>query len=141
MENMSRSIVLTAQDLERLQKLVADEREFGKSRDALELKLLQQELERALIVPAEVIPPSTITMNSQFLMMDLDTGEETLYSLVYPEDADFIENKISVMAPIGTAILGYQEGDEIDWQVPAGTVRLKINKIHYQPEAAGNFEL
>lgn len=138
---MTRSIILTQQDLERLKKLVSEEREFGKAKDSKELKALQLELERAHVVEAEQIPSGTITMNSRFLLMHLNSEEKTEYSLVYPEDADFLENKISVMAPIGTAMLGYHEGDEIDWQVPEGTVRLKIEKVLYQPEASGHFEL
>jgi len=133
--------MLTSQDLERLKKLVAEEREFGKARDSKELKALELELERVQVVEAEQIPSGIITMNSRFLMKHLDSEEKTEYSLVYPEDADFLENKISVMAPIGTATLGYQEGDEIDWQVPEGIIRLKIEKVLYQPEASGHFEL
>lgn len=138
---MKRNIVLTSQDLERLKKLVAEESEFGKAKESKELKALQIELERAHVVEAAQIPSGTITMNSKFLMKHLNFEEKTEYSLVYPEDADFLENKISVMAPIGTAMLGYHEGDEIDWQVPEGTVRLKIEKVLYQPEASGHFEL
>lgn len=138
---MTRNIVITQQDLERLKKLVAEEREFGKAKDSKELKALQLELERAHVVEAEQIPAGTITMNSRFLMKHLNSEEKTEYCLVYPEDADLLENKISIMAPIGTAMLGYHEGDEIDWQVPEGTVRLKIEKVLYQPEAFGHFEL
>jgi len=80
-------------------------------------------------------------MNSKVLLKDLALGEETIYTLVYPEDANLAENKISVLAPIGTAILGFREGDVIDWKVPAGTVQLRVEKILYQPEASGNYDL
>ncbi len=141
METMSRSILLTERDLERLKKLVDHEREFGKAGETKEMKDLQMELERAQVVSPEDIPAGTITMNAKFLLKHLDSEELTEYSLVYPEDADFFENKISIMAPIGTAMLGYQEGDEVDWQVPAGTVRLRVEKVLYQPEASGDYEL
>lgn len=141
METMSRSILLTERDLERLKKLIAHEREFGKVGETKEMKDLQMELERAQIVSPEEIPAGTITMNAKFLLKHLDSEELTEYSLVYPEEADFFENKISIMAPIGTAMLGYQEGDEVDWQVPAGTVRLRVEKVLYQPEASGDYEL
>lgn len=141
METMSRSILLTERDLERLKKLVDHEREFGKAGETKEMKDLQMELERAQVVSPEDIPAGTITMNAKFLLKNLDSEELTEYSLVYPEDADFFENKISIMAPIGTAMLGYQEGDEVDWQVPAGTVRLRVEKVLYQPEASGDYEL
>jgi len=71
----------------------------------------------------------------------LDTGKDEVYQVVYPEDIDIEENKISILAPIGTAILGYKLGDIIEWQVPAGLRRLKIKKVLYQPEAAGDHHL
>ena len=138
---MERDIIVTAKDYERLRKLIAEEREFGKTVDPLELRDLEQELNRAVIAKAEDIPSDIITMNSQFVLEDMDSGEETTYSLVYPEYADFLENRISIIAPVGTAILGYREGDEINWSIPTGVARLKIKKVMYQPEAAGNFEL
>jgi len=138
---VNREIVITAEDRDRLKKLIAREREFGKAGDSTELKSLEEELNRASVVLSEQIPPGTITMNSEFMLMDMDSGEETTYRLVYPENADFLENKISVIAPIGTAMLGYNEGDEIQWRVPSGSVRLKIKKVIYQPEAAGDFGL
>lgn len=138
---MNRDIVITEKDYERLKKLVAEEREFGGSGDSGELKALEQELDRGLIVQPADIPQGIITMNSKFILEDLDSGEEMTYSLVYPEKADLLENRISIMAPVGTAIIGYHEGDEIHWQVPTGIARLKIIKVIYQPEASGNFEL
>ncbi len=138
---MERDIIVTAKDYERLRKLIAEEREFGKTVDPLELRDLEQELNRAVIAKAEDIPSDIITMNSQFVLEDMDSGEETTYRLVYPEYADFLENRISIIAPVGTAILGYREGDEINWSIPTGVARLKIKKVMYQPEAAGNFEL
>ncbi|HWQ72030.1 MAG TPA: nucleoside diphosphate kinase regulator [Desulfitobacteriaceae bacterium] len=138
---MTRSIIITSIDHERLLKLVNQEREFGMNKNRKYLRDLEQELNRASIVPSEQIPPGIITMNSRILLRDLDTGEEMTYVLVYPEDASLIEDKISVLAPIGTAILGFREGDIIDWEIPNGKIKLKVEKILYQPEAAGNFEL
>jgi len=138
---MLRTINITSKDRERLLKLINEEREFGKGRNRECLKDLEQELNRANIVEPESIPADSITMNSKVLLKDLDTGEETTYTLVYPEDVNLAENKISVLAPIGTAILGFREGDVIDWKVPAGTVKLRVEKILYQPEAAGDYHL
>ncbi len=107
---MTRSIIITSIDHERLLKLVNQEREFGMNKNRKYLRDLEQELNRASIVPSEQIPPGIITMNSRILLRDLDTGEEMTYVLVYPEDASLIEDKISVLAPIGTAILGFREG-------------------------------
>jgi len=74
-------------------------------------------------------------------MRDLDSGAEMITQLVFPGDADLKQNKISVLAPIGTALIGYRVGDTVEWQAPAGVKRMKIEEILYQPEAAGDFHL
>ena len=66
--------------------------------------------------------------------------EELTYTLVFPADAEAVQNKISVLAPIGTALIGYRVGDVITWNVPGGMRMLRVEKIIYQPEAAGDFE-
>jgi regulator of nucleoside diphosphate kinase len=80
-------------------------------------------------------------MNSRVRLRDLDSGEKMQISLVYPSAADASAKKVSVLAPIGTAILGYRTGDTIEWEVPAGVRRLKIEDVLYQPEASGDFSL
>jgi len=80
-----------------------------------------------------------ITMNSQALLLDVEENEEMLYTLVFPEDADPVEGKISVLAPIGTAMLGYREGDEFEWETPGGRRKIRVQKIVFQPEASGDF--
>jgi regulator of nucleoside diphosphate kinase len=105
------------------------------------LKELEAELERAVIVDINKIPKDVVTMNSKVCLKDMDTGKDESYHLVYPEDADIEQNKISILAPIGTAIMGYKVGDIIEWQVPAGLRRLKIKKILYQPEAEKEYHL
>lgn len=80
-------------------------------------------------------------MRSKVRLKDLVSGEARIYSLVLPSEANFSEGKISVLAPIGTAILGYKLGDTIEWPVPSGLRRLKVDKIIYQPEAAGHYGL
>jgi len=138
---MNREIIITATDLKRLKKLIENEKTTKKSEGSKELKDLEKELNRAIIVKSKDIPHDIITMNSKFILVDLDSKEEIEYGLVYPEDADFFENKISIMAPVGTAMIGYREGDEIDWPIPDGIARFKIKKIIFQPEAEGEFEL
>lgn len=138
---MTRNIIITKNDLERLLKLVAYENEFGKAKDSIEIQALEKELRRATVVDAHDIPPHVVTMNSKFVMKDLETEELIEYTLVYPEDADVFEDKISIMAPIGTAVLGYALGDSFDWYVPDGVVKYRIEKIVFQPEASGNYDL
>lgn len=138
---MTRTIYITSIDRERLLKLISKEREFGTAKNKDFLRDLEQELNRANIETSELIPPDIITMNSKVLLKDLESNEEITYTLVYPEDADILEDKISILAPVGTAILGFREGDVIDWKVPDGIVKLKVIKILYQPEAAGHYDL
>jgi regulator of nucleoside diphosphate kinase len=80
-------------------------------------------------------------MNSKARLLDLDDQEEVTYTLVFPENASLEHNRISVIAPIGTAMLGQREGDEFEWEVPAGRTRLKVVKVLFQPEAAKQYEL
>ena len=79
-------------------------------------------------------------MNSSFKLRDLDTGGVMTYKLVFPADADFAEGRISILAPIGTAMIGEKVGNAVEWYVPAGTRRLRVEEILYQPEAAGHFD-
>lgn len=80
-------------------------------------------------------------MNSMVRLKDLDSGEEMTYTLVFPDMADISSKKISILAPIGTALIGYKVGDSIEWEVPAGIRKLKVEEIVYQPEAAGDYHL
>jgi regulator of nucleoside diphosphate kinase len=124
--------------------LIKEVRKIKNSRNDAEwarIEELEVELNRAIIVDTDKIPPDIVTMNSKVYFRDMDTGKDEFYQLVYPEDADIEQNKISILAPIGTAILGYKVGDVIEWKVPAGVRRLKIKKILYQPEAAKEYHL
>ncbi len=117
--------------------LIRNSRELKTSFREAELERMEElesELNRAIVLENDRVPPDLITMNSKVRLKDMDTGKEEFYQLVYPEDADIEQKKISILAPIGTAILGYKAGDIIEWQVPAGLRKLKIGKILYQPE-------
>ena len=134
-----RDIFITEFDLERLNKLIAEERANG--REKAYLSDLEEELGRATVVESKDIPADVITMNSKVNLKDLDTGEEMTFSLVFPQDADIDQGRISILAPIGTGMLGYEVGDILEWKVPAGLRKLEILEILYQPEAAGDFDL
>lgn len=132
----ARTIYITEADMKRLRPLVE---RMKNSRD--DLRMLQQEMERARVVPPEEVPPEVVTMNSKARVRDVATDEVMTYTLVFPEQANIEQGKISVVAPIGTAMLGQRVGDEFEWQVPAGPVRLRVEEVLYQPEAAGHFHL
>ena len=93
-----------------------------------------------MVVPSDV-PPDVITMRSKVRLKDLGTGEEMVYSLVFPTEAKFDEGRISVLTPVGTAMLGYRRGDTIEWEVPPGVRRLKVEEVLYQPESKGHYNL
>lgn len=135
---MKKSIHITTQDKERLQELLAATAASG-PRQQGDWKELAEELRRAVIVEPNEVPGDVITMNSRADLVDLDTGETVTFTLVFPQDSYLDEEKISVLAPIGAGMLGYRVGDEFEWKVPDGVRRMKVVKIHYQPEAAGDF--
>lgn len=137
---MARNIYVTEVDKKRLQKLIDEAKEFEVGHKEYLLNL-EYELNRAQVVFPEKIPNDVITMNSKVALKDLDSGEEIIFTLVYPADADLNADKISIFAPVGTAIIGYRLGDIIEWKVPAGMVRLEVVNLLYQPEAAGDYEL
>ena len=136
----SNAIQITEFDLTRLKKLV-EEANYTDLRGRDYLVRLQTELERAQVVSPEEVPEAVITMNSTVVLLDVDTRQEETYTLVFPEHADPDRGRISVLAPIGMAMLGYEVGDTFEWPVPDGVRRLRVEKILYQPEAAGDYHL
>ncbi len=135
---MSRQVYITENDRIRLKKLISDALLEGLQSDK-SFGELNREIEKAKIVDIKQLPGDVITMNSKILIQLGENEEEV--TLVYPQEADLIENKISVLSPIGTAILGYREGDTVEWTVPSGVMEVKVKKILYQPEAAGDLDL
>ena len=132
----TRVIYITEADMKRLRPLIEG---VKNSRD--DLRGLQAELAHARVVTPADVPADVITMNSKARLLDLDTGEEMIFTLVFPGNASIEDDRISVVAPIGTAMLGHRVGDEFEWEVPAGSVRLRVEEMLYQPEAAGDFHL
>ena len=100
-----------------------------------------QELDAAKIVEPEAIPSDVVTMNSIVKLSFLNNDKTIQFQIVYPEQANIKENKISIFSPIATALIGYKVNDEVEWIVPAGLTRIRIDEIIYQPEAAGDFNL
>ncbi len=102
---------------------------------------LERELERAVLVKPEAVPATVVTMNSKVEVLDLDTQERRSVTLVFPSMARIDAGRISVLAPLGTALLGSREGSQVEWPTPRGVRRLQIARVVYQPEAAGRFDL
>jgi regulator of nucleoside diphosphate kinase len=127
-------IIITAADHAELDNVITFTSKVSE-RARAELHALEGELRRAEIVAPEAIPSDVITMNSLAELLDVETNELMQFTLVLPRDAKIDEGKISVLAPLGTAMLGYRAGDEFEWHVPYGVRRLKVTKVYFQPEA------
>jgi regulator of nucleoside diphosphate kinase len=130
----SATIVMTHDDYQRLYRLL----EQMPPQDRRHFQDLQQELERAHRVDPDEIPPDVVTMGSTVHLRELETGETWTFTVCFPEDADIRENRLSILSPVGTAIIGCRAGDLVDWPVPRGTVRIRVEKVVYQPEAASH---
>ncbi|WP_026461260.1 nucleoside diphosphate kinase regulator [Adhaeribacter aquaticus] len=126
---------LTKEDYQKLIQLIQvkkHQQDFSPS-----IHRLKQELNRALLQPAESIPPNVVTMNSRVRVKELNSRNEMTVTIVYPNEADFNAGKISILSPLGTAVLGSQEGDEVVWTAPYCKFIYRVKEVLYQPEAAG----
>jgi regulator of nucleoside diphosphate kinase len=137
--SVKNKIYISEFDMKRLKGLIKFAEERWDKRVLPYLEELDEELDRAEIVKPEDIPTDVITMNSRFRLNNLDSGEEVVYTLVFPAKADSKNGKISILAPVGITVLGYRVGDTVEWKVPAGLKRLRVEEIVYQPEAAGDY--
>lgn len=127
-------LIISSVDARRLENLL----ESLPARSFPGKEALEVELARARIVDPKDMPPDVVTMNSQVRFRVLTTGTEKSLRLVYPKDADDSGGTVSVLAPVGSALLGLSRGDEIDWPAPGGgTVRVRIEDVMYQPERSG----
>lgn len=130
------AITISSRDLDRLDQLL----ESIKGEQQQNVIALRGELARANVVDSEAVPAGVITMNSRSRLIDESTGKTHELTLVYPKDADAAAGKVSILAPVGSALLGLSTGQSIDWQMPGGKVsRLKVLEVTYQPEAAGDY--
>ena len=128
-------ITISSNDVQRLEALL----ESAQYRDQPGAPALQKELERAHVVAPQQLPDDVVSMNSIAECVEEGSGRAHELTLVYPRDADAAEGRVSVLAPVGTALLGLKIGQSIDWPAPAGTLRLRVTAIRYQPEAAGEY--
>jgi len=126
-------IIVTELDYARLMRLLE---QHDAAADTLE-----GELERALVLRPSAVPDNVVTMNSEVEYEDVDTQVRNVVRLVYPRDADASRGWISVLAPLGSALLGLRAGQSIHWWVPAGNRHLRVVEVRYQPERHGDFHL
>lgn len=101
---------------------------------------LKEDLEGSLLLAPEEMPADVVSMNSRVRIAERGGGPTEL-TLVFPQEADYEQRKVSLLAPLGAAILGRRVGEEVSYQTPGGTTRILIESILYQPEAAGEYWL
>ncbi|WP_338062178.1 nucleoside diphosphate kinase regulator [Vulgatibacter incomptus] len=134
-----RKIYVTTHDMKRLLALLEG---TASVRNAEAAEALESELASAVVVAPDKIPDNVVTMNSRVRFQDEETGQEREITLVYPKDADPQQGKISILAPVGAALIGLSVGQSVDWPLPGGRLkRLKIVEVLFQPEAAGQPDL
>jgi regulator of nucleoside diphosphate kinase len=132
------SLIISSHDFNRLEAMLDN----PALRHLPAAAALMAELERAEVLPPDLIPVDVVTMNSTVDCIDESTGEHHHLTVVYPNDADVEKHRISVLAPVGSALLGLSIGQTIDWQAPGGRcLQLRVTGIEYQPEASGDFHL
>ncbi len=107
-----------------------------------EFENLEIELDRAKVIPDNEVPTDLVTMNSKVKFLNINAEKEMVVTIVYPSDTNFAEGRISVLASLGSALIGLRVGQQINWQFPDGqTKTLKILEILYQPEANEHWHL
>lgn len=132
----SRTIVVTDRDFSRLSALVRA-RTAGDTRDQEHIERLEEELVHSMPVGAAEVPTDLVTMHSRVTIRDLDAGTSRTYTLVFPNEACLPSGRLSVLAPLGTAVLGYRVGDEIEWPMPGGVRRVRIESVRQTRSAGG----
>lgn len=133
--NTNNRILVTDQDFHRLSALVSQV-------DGQWAEALEEELSRANVISQREIPNDVVTMNSRVRFIDETSGQESEITLVFPQDANLSEGRISILAPVGIALLGLSVGQAIDWKMPSGVVKkLKVQGVTFQPESSGQWEL
>lgn len=134
-----KEIIISSLDAARIQYCI-DKARNGGIKAPINLVPLMNELNRAKKVKPEKIPGDVVTMNSIVSLFNEKTQKVMQIQIVYPDDADISKNKVSVFAPVGTALLGYRKGNKIQWNTPAGVTELTILDIVYQPESNGIYD-
>ena len=129
---------MTEKDYQRLHQLVQTQRLASGPRA---VEALCRELKRAQVVASEEVPVDVVTMNSFVRLREIKSNAVMEITIVYPKDADLPNRKISVLAPVATAVLGCRVGDEVECPAPLGPVTYRVEEIMYQPETAGDLYL
>ena len=134
---MTSQIIVTDRDFWRLHALVGA-RAAGSTRDLAHRERLEEELARSVPIASAEVPSDVVTMHSEVRVRDLAENVAQTYTLVFPHEADVSSGRLSILAPLGTALLGYREGDEIEWPMPGGVRRVQIESVRQGPAATAH---
>jgi len=134
------NIIVNKLDYLRIQKRINEARQ-KKTIETSEAERLLNELNTAVLMEPQEIPDDVVTMNSVVSISFSESGRNQEFKIVYPDEANFKEKKVSIFSPIATALLGFRVGDLIEWMLPGGLTKIRIDRIIYQPEAAGDYTL
>ncbi len=137
----TRAITVTRTDLTRLQQLLQSQFAVAVGEGRPHLAELADALAQAQLVESQSIPPNVITMNSTFKLLDVGQDESETYTLVYPEEACIAEGKLSILSPLGSQLLGRNAGDDVCFSVSDRKIHKRVEKIWFQPERVGAFNL
>ncbi len=132
-------LIISSLDAARIEGCIEKARSGGLNAP-VNLVPLMNEVKRAKKLTPQKMPADVVTMNSIVLLSNKKTNKTAKVQIVYPEQADVSKQKISIFAPVGTALLGYKKGDTVKWSTPSGDVEFEILDIVYQPESSGNFD-
>ena len=132
-------IIVTSSDIKLLGRLLETHTDH---RDREAVEILDAELSRARVVEPSDVPADVVTMNSRLRYVNRATGSSRTVTLVFPAEADFEAGRLSILTPVGCALLGLAVGQSIDWSLPNKRIRkFVVEELLYQPEAAGNSHL
>ncbi|WP_417429952.1 nucleoside diphosphate kinase regulator [Halpernia sp.] len=132
-------ITMNKQDFSRIRQSISQAKKSNTIKIE-EAEILLKELNSAKLLNPEEISADLVTMNTEVEILFKNTNKSATIKIVYPQDANIKERKISIFSPVASALIGYKVGDEINWKLPSGETKIVITKIIYQPEAAGNFD-
>lgn len=139
---MSKQIYITAQDRHRLLDCLGVLQEYPDKRELPHIQYLEKEIARAqVIIDPLMTPKDVITMRSRVKLRDLATQAEMECTLVYPAERAPEQGRISVLAPLGAAMLGYRIGDTFGVDLPKGRTQFLVKALTYQPESSGDYHL
>ena len=137
---MEEKIAMTELDAVRLKNLIISCRNDKKT-DTKNLQFLLNEIGRAEITKSKQIAPDIVTMNCIIEIYNYQSNKDLTVKLVYPTEADYKTGNVSILSPLGSALLGYREGDRVCFDAPGGNVEVYITSITYQPEANGQYQV